>query len=140
MRRCPKLRPGEEALQRVRQSHPDLRPDANHPDACLRLHAERLRPDIAAMIGDWADYARGHLLRAGGISEQPVAWIEAMRVIDSEMGAVQREELERQRSQRSAPGADPSFSPAPGFKEAEIPYGRRSGKKKPRKQQEEGAA
>ncbi len=136
MRRCPKLRPGEEKDQRIRQSHPDLQPDPNHPDACLRLHAERLRPDLRELIGDWSDYGRGHLLRRGGIADQPVVWLETMRVIDSEMGAIQREELDRQRSKHHPPGADPSFAPAPGFKEAEIPYGRK-GKKKPRKQEGE---
>lgn len=130
MRRCPKLRAGEEEEQRQRQRNTGLKPDPHHEDACLRLYSERLRPDLRAMIGDWSDYARGHLLRRGGLADQPVAWMETMRVVDSEMGAIQREEMDRQKPAR-APGVDPSFAPAAGFKEAPIPYGRR-GKKKPK--------
>lgn len=117
----------------MRQSHPALHPDPSHEDACLRLASDALRSDLRPLLSDWADYARGHLLRAGGIADQPLTWLEAMRVIDSEMNAIHREELEASREKtgrRQPKGADPSFSLPRGFTEAPIPYGRKGEKKK----------
>jgi hypothetical protein len=50
-----------------------------------------VRPEARAMIKLYPYYLDGHLARAGGVLDQPNAYIEAMGVIRAHMAEVKRE-------------------------------------------------
>lgn len=98
LRRCPK--PVEEEadqawLDSERAKQPEWEPDPHHPEACLRLWVEQ--PEPAQWFADAVDYERGHLLKAGGLEEQPARWLAGVRVVTTEQGRALEEERERAR-------------------------------------------
>ncbi len=49
------------------------------------------------MVRLWSHYKRGFLLNGGGISDQPNRYLEAMELLDAEVGKRQRRDAERER-------------------------------------------
>jgi len=46
---------------------------------------------------DYEDFRRGHLLRDGGLDDQPARWMQAMCAIDAALAEFDRSELDKKR-------------------------------------------
>jgi len=57
--------------------------------------ANLIQSDHYLYLQLYALYKDGFLLHEGGISDQPARYIQAMRIIDSEVNRVQRREMEK---------------------------------------------
>lgn len=56
--------------------------------------------DFAFTCGKlYGHYKAGHLLRSGGIEDQPFVYVEAMRIMDSEFAKMQMEKMEQDKEQ-----------------------------------------
>lgn len=56
--------------------------DGNPTDVSRTCPRKMVTEDSCYLLSLYSHYKAGHLLKAGGVSEQPYLYMEAMRVID----------------------------------------------------------
>lgn len=127
-RHCPRLAADHTRHWRLRR-RTGRWADGTHDDACPRLAYDEVSGDkrLSGWIEDYYLYAaHGTLRRAGGIDDQPIDWMGAIRAIHRAVKDHESELLRRAREDRGADkptNADPRHR---GFAPVQPPYGRRA--------------
>ena len=106
-RRCGKTPPDADPWSELHLAEARRRgtmppPDPTHPDACTLARAESMPRVLEAL--DWAHLWREHGMGPGGAGlwPQPVAFLDAVAVLDHVAEAMHQEEQERADADRRA--------------------------------------
>lgn len=92
-RRCPKPAHNPELIEQWRKKR-GAYPEVGHPEECPILVLERC-PQVVEAAHDHGDYKRGHLKTEGGLMAQPHKWLELQRMIEAEVLAYEKKQIEK---------------------------------------------
>lgn len=127
---CPKVHPTQGGRHLTLRRRTGRWPD-EALTRCPRLAYDELEhdPRFISWLEDYSLFAAGGVLRrAGGIEEQPIAWLDAMRAIHSAVKDYEAEQLRPIAEGGVGVDEEPPANADPrhhGFAHVEPPYGRR---------------